>query len=85
MTFVDEWRRRKSAAFDLDGNSTARRVVEFDLWGRPVRVYANANLSVYSAQACNAHDFEEGDHRGEPCRSPRFASRPDRHARRVAV
>jgi molybdenum cofactor biosynthesis enzyme MoaA len=54
MTFVDEWRRRKSAAFDLEGNSTARRVVTFDLWGRPVRVYANANLSVYSAQPCNA-------------------------------
>lgn len=54
MTFVDEWRRRKSAAFDLEGNSTARRVVEFGLWGRPVRVYANANLSVYSARACNA-------------------------------
>jgi molybdenum cofactor biosynthesis enzyme MoaA len=54
MTFVDEWRRRKSAAFDLERNSTARRVAEFALWGRPVRVYANANLSVYSAQACNA-------------------------------
>jgi molybdenum cofactor biosynthesis enzyme MoaA len=54
MTFVDEWRRRKSEAFDLEGNSTARRVVEFELWGRPVRVYANANLSVYSAQRCNA-------------------------------
>jgi molybdenum cofactor biosynthesis enzyme MoaA len=54
MTFVDQWRRRKSAAFHLEGNSTARRVVEFDLWGRPVRVYANANLSVYSAQPCNA-------------------------------
>jgi molybdenum cofactor biosynthesis enzyme MoaA len=54
MTFVDQWRRRKSAAFDLEGNSTAGRVVEFELWGRPVRVYANANLSVYSAQPCNA-------------------------------
>lgn len=54
MSFVEEWRRRKSAAFDLDRNSTARRVVEFELWGRPVRVYANANLSIYSAQTCNA-------------------------------
>jgi molybdenum cofactor biosynthesis enzyme MoaA len=54
MTFVDEWRRRKSAAFDLECNSTAGRVVELALWGRPVRVYANANLSVYSAQRCNA-------------------------------
>lgn len=54
MTFVDEWRRRKSAAFDLETNSTARRTVTFDLFGRSVRVYANANLSIYSAQACNA-------------------------------
>jgi molybdenum cofactor biosynthesis enzyme MoaA len=54
MTFVDAWRRANSAAFDLEGNSTAGRVVDFELWGRPVRVYANANLSVYSAQACNA-------------------------------
>jgi molybdenum cofactor biosynthesis enzyme MoaA len=54
MNFVAAWRRRKSAAFDLHQNSTARRVVEFDLWGRPVRVYANANLSIYSAQTCNA-------------------------------
>lgn len=54
MKFVDDWRRRKSAAFDLERNSTARAVVEFELWDRPVRVYANANLSVYSAQTCNA-------------------------------
>jgi MoaA/NifB/PqqE/SkfB family radical SAM enzyme len=54
MTFVETWRRRKSDAFDLETNSTARRVVAFDLWGRPVRIYANANLSIYSAQACNA-------------------------------
>jgi molybdenum cofactor biosynthesis enzyme MoaA len=54
MTFVDEWRRGKSAAFDLERTSTAGRVVAFDLWGRRVQVYANANLSVYSAQACNA-------------------------------
>lgn len=52
--FVDDWRRRKSAAFDLAGNSTAGRAVDLDLWGRPTRVYANANLSVYSGQACNA-------------------------------
>lgn len=54
MTFVEAWRRQKSAAFDLPANSTARRVVHFELWGRPVRAYANANLSIYSAQACNA-------------------------------
>ena len=54
MTFVAEWRRRQSAAFDLAGNSTARRELSFELFGKPVRVYANANLSIYSAQACNA-------------------------------
>jgi GTP 3',8-cyclase len=52
--FVEGWRRRKSAAFDLQHNSTARRTVRLDLWGRAVEVYANANLSVYSAQTCNA-------------------------------
>lgn len=52
--FVPEWRRRKSAAFDLAGNSTAGRTIELDLWGRSVPVYANANFSVYSAQVCNA-------------------------------
>jgi molybdenum cofactor biosynthesis enzyme MoaA len=54
MTFNDRWRRQKSAAFDLAANSTARRTVTLDLGGRPARAYANANLSVYSAQACNA-------------------------------
>jgi len=53
-TLNDAWRRQKSAAFDLPVNSTARRLVEFELWGRPVSVYANANLSIYSAQPCNA-------------------------------
>lgn len=54
MNFVDEWRRQKSAAFELERNSTACRVIRFDLGGRPVSVYANANLSIYSAQPCNA-------------------------------
>ncbi|HEY3838819.1 MAG TPA: radical SAM protein [Bryobacteraceae bacterium] len=49
-----EWRRQKYRAFDLFQNSTARRVVRFDLWGQPVTVYANANFSIYSAQPCNA-------------------------------
>ena len=53
-TFNDTWRRQKSAAFDLYENSTAQNVVRFDLWGRPVTLYANANLSIYSAQRCNA-------------------------------
>jgi len=54
MKFVDEWRRRKYAAFDLTRTSTAQKAVEFSLAGTPVRVYANANLSIYSAQTCNA-------------------------------
>jgi len=53
-TFNEQWRRRKSAAFDLLNNSSARRTVPMDLWGRNVNVYANANLSIYSAQKCNA-------------------------------
>ncbi len=52
--FVDEWRRRKSAAFDLAANSSAGGTLTLDLWGQPVEVYANANFSIYSAQVCNA-------------------------------
>jgi cyclic pyranopterin phosphate synthase len=52
--FRDELRRQKSAAFDLEKNSTAQRVVSFPLWGKAADIYANANLSIYSAQKCNA-------------------------------
>lgn len=52
--FVDAWRRRKSAAFARDAGAFADSAVPITLWGRLVRVYRNANLSVYSAQACNA-------------------------------
>ncbi len=52
-SFVNSWRRRKSAAFDLCANSTAGRTVPVEFWGRPVEIYANANLSIYSGQACN--------------------------------
>jgi GTP 3',8-cyclase len=51
---VDAWRRGKSAVFDLHENSSARRTVRVDFGGKVRDVYANANLSVYSAQACNA-------------------------------
>lgn len=54
ITFHSDWRERKSAAFELAKNSTAGKTVRFDLWGRPLNVYANANLSIYSAQQCNA-------------------------------
>jgi cyclic pyranopterin phosphate synthase len=52
--FSDPWRRRKSAAFDLTASSSAGRTVRVDLWGRRLEMYANANLSIYSGQACNA-------------------------------
>ena len=35
-------------------NSTARQLQVLDFWGRRLEVYANANLSIYSGQACNA-------------------------------
>jgi len=52
--FVESFRRRKSAAFDLEANSTAGRTVPVDFWGAVRPVYANANLSLYSGQRCNA-------------------------------
>jgi cyclic pyranopterin phosphate synthase len=57
MAFNETWRREKYRAFDVLHNSTgrgARKLVTFDLWGRPITVYANANFSIYSAQPCNA-------------------------------
>jgi MoaA/NifB/PqqE/SkfB family radical SAM enzyme len=53
-SFQESWRRQKSRAFDLYANSTARRAITFPLWGRSITAYANANLSIYSAQRCNA-------------------------------
>ncbi len=52
--FRPAWRRLRSAGFDVNRNSTARRLVPVDLWGRKVDIYANANLSIYSAERCNA-------------------------------
>jgi cyclic pyranopterin phosphate synthase len=52
--FVDSWRRRKSAAFDLAVNSTGAGTVEIDFQGVKLPVYRNANLSIYSGQTCNA-------------------------------
>lgn len=54
VPFRPNWRDRQSTAFDLWENSTAGDTVRLDLWGREVDVYANANLSIYSAQPCNA-------------------------------
>ncbi|MBY0550160.1 MAG: hypothetical protein K2W95_22985 [Candidatus Obscuribacterales bacterium] len=53
-TFNESWRRRKSEAFELVGNSTTGTTKLINLWNRPTKVYSNANLSVYSAQTCNA-------------------------------
>jgi cyclic pyranopterin phosphate synthase len=47
-------RQRKSAAFELSSNSSARATRPVDFWGQSREVYANANLSVYSGQRCNA-------------------------------
>lgn len=52
--FVDQWRREKSGGFDLYANSTGGDAIELNFFGRPANVYSNANLSIYSAQACNA-------------------------------
>ena len=52
--FVSQWRRRKSAAFDLHTNSSAGQAIALNLWGQARSIYANANFSVYSAQTCNA-------------------------------
>src|SRR6185295_17468189 len=49
---IDALRRAKSAAYDA--SRFDERSVEIRPWGVPLRVYRNANLSVYSAQACNA-------------------------------
>lgn len=53
--FVPAWRQHKSAAFHLADNSTARRTIPVDFWGKRRPVYANANLSIYSGQSCNAN------------------------------
>lgn len=52
--FIDKWRREKSKAFDLEQNSTAGKAIELNFWGKRLDVYANANLSIYTAQQCNA-------------------------------
>jgi cyclic pyranopterin phosphate synthase len=52
--FSPSLRAQKSAGFSLRDNSTARRTMKLQLFGRAVDVYANANFSIYSAQTCNA-------------------------------
>ncbi|MDH5755650.1 MAG: radical SAM protein [Nitrospinota bacterium] len=52
--FVQQWRNLRSHAFDIEQNSTAGKTLMLSLWGRPARVYTNANLSIVSGQECNA-------------------------------
>lgn len=47
-------REEKSSAFVLNKNSTSLRTLKLNLWGQERAIYTNANLSIYSAQTCNA-------------------------------
>lgn len=52
--FEPAWRADPRGAFDLDRTATGRGTVPLVLGGQTHRVYRNANLSIYSAQPCNA-------------------------------
>lgn len=52
--FEPSWRADPRAAFDLDHTATGRGTVPLRIGGRTHRVYRNVNLSIYSAQRCNA-------------------------------
>lgn len=52
--FVAAWRADPRGAFDLERTATGRGTVPLALGGQTHRVYRNANLSIYSAQPCNA-------------------------------
>lgn len=53
-TFRPDWRRDPRGAFDLEQTATGRGTIALTIGGQVHRVYRNANLSVYSAQRCNA-------------------------------
>ena len=53
-SFNEDWRSKKSAAFELKENSTSKETTLIDFWNQKRSVYTNANLSIYSAQECNA-------------------------------
>lgn len=53
-TFNANWRREKANIYNLEEHSTGGTAVALDLWGKSIRAYNNANLSLYSAQECNA-------------------------------
>lgn len=48
-------RRERQARFEVGATSTGEGFVLVEVGGRLWRVYDNANLSIYSAQTCNAH------------------------------
>lgn len=52
--FKPLWRREKADIFNLHEHSTGGAAVALDLWGNSIRAYNNANLSIYTAQECNA-------------------------------
>ncbi len=49
-----ELRDQASLAFDLSRTSSAGHARQLRLFGRQLRLYANANLSIYVRQRCNA-------------------------------
>lgn len=53
-TFEPSWRHDPRAAFDLDHTATGRGTMPLQIGDRTHHVYRNANLSIYSAQPCNA-------------------------------
>ncbi len=54
LAFRPELRKRRQDLFEVGRTSTGRTFIPVDFGGRRFRVYDNANLSVYSAQTCNA-------------------------------
>lgn len=83
--FRPDWREKRSHAFALNENSTARRSLRLSLWGHEVDVYANANLSIYSAQTCNARcpfcveELRPASRGGELVQQKTFETNDDRY------
>lgn len=54
LQFNPDWRAHPREAFDLDHTATGRGTIDLPLGDQTHRIYRNANLSIYSAQTCNA-------------------------------
>lgn len=54
LAFRPELRARQQDLFEVGETSTGRTFIPVDFDGQSFRVYDNANLSIYSAQTCNA-------------------------------